>query len=142
MNSRILRILAFFGLALLLLSFSGCTALGEGRGTAGQAGTVETVPVHVKVMKADETELVNETISVARGETAYNALTKVATVESEQYAIGKFITAIAGVKPSSDEYWAFYIDGNYAQVGADGFIIEEETELLFIIEGLSESAWG
>lgn len=127
MNSKYL--LLVIGLIALVL-VSGCTT------QISETELQEPILVEVTVMLADGTELVNEDVMVEEGETAYDALTKLVTVEAEEYSIGKFITTIEGVNPEADEYWAFYIDGEYAQVGPDGFAIEDEVELLFKIEKL------
>lgn len=116
---------------MALLLVSGCTSTSE-----TPAEDAQNVQVHVRVLLADGKELINETVTVHPKITAYDVLKKVATVESKQFAIGKFITAIEGIKPSENEYWAFYIDGDYAQVGTDAFVIEKETELLFKLEKL------
>lgn len=119
--------------AMALLLMSGCTNTSDSSNNTADA---QQFPVKIIVMLADENKLVEENITVNAKTSAYDALIKVATVESKQFGLGKFITTIEGVKPAANEYWAFYIDGNYAQVGADSFKIEKETELIFQIQSM------
>jgi len=38
--------------------------------------------------------------------------------EYQQYDFGVFVTSIAGIAPAGNQYWSFYYNGQYAQVGA------------------------
>lgn len=39
-------------------------------------------------------------------------------VEYQEYSFGVFVTAIGGIKPAGNQYWAFYYNGKYSTVGA------------------------
>lgn len=70
-------------------------------------------------------------IEITNNETAFSLLQKAATengftVESTTYeGLGAFVTAIAGIKPEGNQYWAFYYNGQYSMVGASAQAISE-----------------
>lgn len=41
-------------------------------------------------------------------------------LQYQMYDFGVFITGIGGITPTGNQYWAFYYNGKYAQVGASG----------------------
>lgn len=101
-----------------------------------QATTNEKFAVSIKVISNSQI-IVDQNISVQKGKTALQALQEIALVEAKDYSFGKFITGISGINSSSSDYWAFYINGEYAQVGADSYVIESQVELTFKLESLS-----
>ncbi len=69
------------------------------------------------------------------GESAFDTLSKITKVESESSEFGEYVTAINGVKADSNsEFWAFYVNGEQAAVGADTYIAEEGDEFTWILE--------
>lgn len=52
-------------------------------------------------------------------QTALELLTDNAEVEYEEYDFGVFIKSINDIKNDDQNYWAFYVNGEYAQSGAD-----------------------
>lgn len=63
-------------------------------------------------------------VEIKTGDTAFSILQRAAAengfaVESTTYeGLGAFVTAIAGIKPEGNQYWAFYYNGQYSMVGA------------------------
>jgi len=56
------------------------------------------------------------------GKTALELLKKLHKIETEDYAgMGEFVTAIGGVKSDSNNFWAFYVDGEMAMEGAGDY---------------------
>ncbi|MEK6972912.1 MAG: DUF4430 domain-containing protein [archaeon] len=96
----------------------------------------EKFAVSIKVISNSQI-IVDQNISVQKGKTALQALQETALVETKEYSFGKFITGISGINSTSSEYWSFYINGEYAQVGADSYVIESPVELTFKLESLS-----
>ncbi len=47
---------------------------------------------------------------------------------------GKYITSIDGVTPSGNDYWAFYINGKMAEVGADSYQLKPGDQISFQYE--------
>lgn len=62
-------------------------------------------------------------IDVKDNDTAFSVLKNIAAqngfkVEYESYDFGVFVTSINGIKATGNQYWAFYYNGQYSQVGA------------------------
>ena len=47
---------------------------------------------------------------------------------------GKFITSINGVAPTGNDYWAFYVNGKQASVGADSYQLKPGDQISFQYE--------
>ncbi|PLS07225.1 DUF4430 domain-containing protein [Neobacillus cucumis] len=52
--------------------------------------------------------------------------------EETQY--GKLITSIKGIKAEGSNYWAFYVDGKMAAVGAEGYQLQKGNQISFQLE--------
>lgn len=57
------------------------------------------------------------------GDTAFSVLQRAASENKfaltfEKYDFGVFVTGIGGITPIGNQYWAFYYNGSYSQVGA------------------------
>lgn len=57
------------------------------------------------------------------GDTAWSILKRASTknnfvLQYQMYDFGVFVTGIGGIVPKGNQYWAFYYNGKYAQVGA------------------------
>ena len=69
-------------------------------------------------------------MEVGSADTAFGILQEAAAengfaLEFQKYEFGVFVTAIGGVKPSGNKYWAFYYNGKYSQVGASDQMVKE-----------------
>jgi len=69
------------------------------------------------------------------GKTALQILKEQHQVETETYDFGELVTAIDGKKSGDGQYWAFYINGELASVGAG----EYQTQSSDLIEWRLES---
>lgn len=62
-------------------------------------------------------------VDLQENENAFTILKEASTqngfpLEYQEYSFGVFITSIGGIKPSGNQYWAFYYNGKYSMVGA------------------------
>lgn len=66
------------------------------------------------------------------GTTAFELIAKNFDVKYESYSIGKMITCINGVcgDKAKNEYWFFYINGQLASVGTDGYRVKDKDAIL------------
>lgn len=55
-------------------------------------------------------------------------------VTYEQYDFGKMITSINGIKAEGTNFWAFYINGQSASVGADSYQLKAGDQISFQLE--------
>lgn len=119
------------GILLIAALLSGCINSNNSQASSN----AEKFDVSIKVISSEKT-LVDQTIAVEKGKTALQALQSVSLVDTKDYSFGKFIASISGINASSSEYWAFYVNGEYAQVGADAYKIEAPASFEFKIEKL------
>ncbi|MDO8686758.1 MAG: DUF4430 domain-containing protein [Candidatus Berkelbacteria bacterium] len=72
-------------------------------------------------------------VNLQENENAFTILKKASVengfpLEFQEYSFGVFITSIGSIKPSGNQYWAFYYNGKYSMVGAsDQKIINNDT---------------
>jgi hypothetical protein len=55
------------------------------------------------------------------GKTAMAVLKEKYTVETKTYSFGDSVESINGLKSDAGHYWAFYVNGVAAEVGADAY---------------------
>ena len=82
----------------------------------------------------NDTNTPEQTASISyrgiEGRTALELLKTKYNVETQEFTgLGEFVTAIDGVASNSSNFWAFYINGEQAQVGA-GSYITKSTDLI------------
>lgn len=70
------------------------------------------------------------------GRTALEILKGIKPVETKAYTgIGEMVVGIDGVKPEdSSEFWAFYVNGKQAQVGADQYVTKKGEKIEWKLE--------
>lgn len=69
------------------------------------------------------------------GEDALTTLLSLGTAETESSEFGEFVTSIEGVEAdSSSEFWAFYVNGAQASVGADSYVAQEGDKIEWTLE--------
>ncbi|MEH7546699.1 MULTISPECIES: DUF4430 domain-containing protein [Bacillaceae] len=52
----------------------------------------------------------------------------------EETNYGKMITSLKGIKAEGSNYWAFYVDGKMATLGAEGYQLQNGNQLSFQLE--------
>lgn len=70
-------------------------------------------------------------------ETVGEALEELGVIAGEESATGLYVKTVNGIRADYDEdgvYWAFYINGDYAQTGVDSTPISEGEEYAFKVE--------
>ncbi len=55
-------------------------------------------------------------------------------VETKQSSFGEFVEGINGVKADSKHFWAFYINGEFANIGAGSYATKEGETLSWKLE--------
>lgn len=78
-------------------------------------------------------------VDIETGDTAFDILKRAAAaykfaLEYQSYDFGVFVTAIGGVKPVGNQYWAFYYNGKYSNVGASAQAISENDTIYWKLE--------
>lgn len=77
-----------------------------------------------------------ETFQIASNETALQLLQKTATITTNGKKESAFVTEINGrvAEISKREFWAFYVNGKQASVGAGSYYIQPNDIILWKIE--------
>jgi hypothetical protein len=110
---------SFAVVAVLLALFAAACGGGDEGGQAAetQAPPAESQAAVLVTQDCGETVVVEKT-EVPAGQTALQALDRVADIETDDG--GKFVTAIEGIEQDESKQlaWLFYVNGKMAQVGA------------------------
>lgn len=68
-----------------------------------------------------------------RGSSVFDALNMTFDVGFSNFKnLGKFITSIDGVNQTSERYWIYFVDGNFAPVSTDKYVLEKDSTIKFI----------
>ena len=76
-------------------------------------------------------------IAVIDGQTAYDLLKTQYQVLIKEYDLGIFIEGINDLKNTDQYYWAFYLNDEYAQKGADQTILNKGDKIEFRYEEIA-----
>jgi hypothetical protein len=69
------------------------------------------------------------------GRTAMDLLKSNYRVETQSFGdMGDFVTSIDGVEPDSSHFWAFYLNGAQAQVGAGAYVTKSSDQIEWKLE--------
>lgn len=71
----------------------------------------------------------------AEGKTALELLRAAHRIEIKEFSgLGEFVTAIDGIEPDASHFWAFYVNGNQAQVGAGQYVTKATNQIEWRLE--------
>ena len=92
--------------------------------------------VTISVLDVDGGDIVGmKAVEIEDGDTALDVLEEVSEVEVKDSEWGPEIKSIEGVFADSNttnSYWAFYVNGGYASVGAGGYEVQHGDNILFL----------
>jgi hypothetical protein len=99
----------------LLLALAAC---GGDSGNGGEAAAPAEEQAAVLVTRGCGQEVVVERTDVPAGQTALQALDRVADIETDSG--GRFVTAVEGVEQDEEQQlaWLVYVNGEMAETGA------------------------
>ncbi|MCA9381941.1 DUF4430 domain-containing protein [Candidatus Dojkabacteria bacterium] len=72
------------------------------------------------------------------GQNALELLKSSAVVEYDEFQFGAFVTTINNLKADSEHYWAFYVNGEYAEKGIDSTTLNKGDEISLVYEALDQ----
>ncbi len=116
--------------SIFLLILSGCQkeAITATPAPTAQASIVSPSTVAQVVKKYEITATANKQQALA-------LLQTMAKVETKDYgSAGAFVTSINGLAGDAGHYWAFYVNGKYAQKGASQTVLTKGDKIQFIYE--------
>jgi hypothetical protein len=111
----------------IIYAFTQKPALAPTQGNTNVASlnqTVQTKSADQTAKSANPTDALMQAIRYS-GEDGRNALDLLEAghrVGLKNYTFGDMVNSIDGVEPDAQHFWAFYINGSLAQVGAGSFI--------------------
>ncbi len=80
-----------------------------------------------------------QSIDVAKGTNALEAMKLLADVNYSTSAFGAFVSSINGISNTADTYWLFWIDGNFADKAIDAYAINRDTVVIWRFLSAEES---
>ncbi|MEI6040111.1 MAG: DUF4430 domain-containing protein [Candidatus Berkelbacteria bacterium] len=102
-----------------------------------------TNTVYVKEVKHEVTVTIkglgSYQVNIESGDTALSVLKQAAAdnkfnLETQSYSFGDYVTQIGDQKPASNEFWAFYYNGNFSQVGASDQKVSDNDTIFWQLE--------
>jgi len=68
------------------------------------------------------------------GKSALELLKNQHQVETQPFGNDEFVQSINGIKPEPNQFWAFYVNGAQAQVGAGSYITKDGDQIEWKLE--------
>lgn len=98
--------------------------------------TVNVIKVSETINSGEDTTKVYISKEVVEGKTALDLLQKTTKIQTKGEGKNAFITEINGrhADDSKREFWAFYVNGKQAEVGAGSYVIKNNDEIEWKIE--------
>lgn len=136
-------LVSIFGFGNFLLNQGGAQRIinaTKNSQTSPEAAYIEISPTPLispsPEMVKEVPEMMEYTLTATvSGQTAFELLTSnVEDVEYTEYDFGTFINSIGGVAGDNENFWAFYLNDEKAQAGADTTVLEEGDQVKFIYE--------
>jgi len=64
-----------------------------------------------------------------QGTEALAAIEQLVAIEYQQRGGGVFVTRLCGVEPAGGQFWALYVDGQFAKVGIGSIRLDGDTQI-------------
>lgn len=88
--------------------------------------------------EATKKQTVYEFTASTSGQLAIDLIEAGAQVETQEYgSAGKFVTSINGLAGDNSNYWAFYLNGNYAEQGVSQTKLAKGDTIKFVYEAVT-----
>jgi len=114
---------------ILLVIFAMCTTQ--------QQSNLE-IDVKITIDSAGKGTDFNEYIKISEGSSALDAFSKVAEITVTSSTYGDYISAVSDLSEQQTEsgfvYWAFYLNNEYAPVGAGSYVLENGDNISLVYE--------
>ena len=140
MTKTATRIFLTISLVLTIsLGLSGCSLTSN---TQPETTTTVSAPADI-LQQTDEKENVGRPaeaeysyVASVSGQTALDLLKQNAEVQSKEFEFGTFIEGINGVLGDEKQYWAFYVNREFATEAADKTVLSEGDIATFRLEAV------
>ena len=140
MTKTATRIFLTISLVLTIsLGLSGCSLTSN---TQPETTTTVSAPADI-LQQTEEKESVGRPaeaeysyVASVSGQTALDLLKQNAEVQSKEFEFGTFIEGINGVLGDEKQYWAFYVNREFATEAADKTVLSEGDIATFRLEAV------
>ena len=145
--SFVLCMVLIVAVALFTTGCNGSSAGGDGGNTSaasGDAGSGQTEP---EQLGEGSTVFPFTVVDREGGETLFEihtdketvgeALSELELIAGEESELGLYVKTVNGITADYDKdgvYWAFYVNGEYAETGVDATVITEGDSYVFKVE--------
>lgn len=125
------RLLVLAALLMVSALMFGC--INQNNGVPDYLAAVD-----VKVFDGEK-YLVDKTVTVGHGTNGLDIMEEATEIEYTMQAYGAFVTSIAGREAAQDEYWALYVNREYADKGISLYEAENGMEIEWKLENINEA---
>jgi hypothetical protein len=73
------------------------------------------------------------------GKNALELLKASHQVQAKHYSFGDLVTGIDGITPDASHFWAMYVNGQFAQVGASSLITKNSDTIKWEIDAVADT---
>ena len=100
-----------------------------------QVQGVMTIPVKLTIDKNGQPGN-SRIVNIENGKTALDLLKNASSVKTQGEGTNAYVTELNGIKADTTkkEFWAFYVNGKLADVGADSYKLKANDQILWKIE--------
>jgi len=130
---------SLFGLLTILFLGTTLSACNLQLKTTDTPEANQPTPNVAQLAPSDAQPTTIEITAWEDGQTALALLDSVATVQKQEYGFGVFVEGVNGLLGDQNNYWAFYVNDEYAQQGADQTILQTGDVVRFVYEPVSTS---
>jgi len=130
---------SLFGLLTILFLGTTLSACNLQLKTTDSPEANQPTPSVAQLAPSDAQPTTIEITAWEDGQTALALLESVATVQKQEYGFGVFVEGVNGLLGDQNNYWAFYVNDEYAQQGADQTILQTGDVVRFVYEPVSTS---
>ncbi len=97
---------------------------------------IKTITVYQKIIKQETDNRSYDKVSIELGKTALELLQKTVPIKTKGEGKNAFIINIDNYEANNNkkEYWSFYINDQYAQVGAGSYILKDDDKIKWKID--------
>lgn len=92
-----------------------------------------------RALDLDGNEIASESLVVEKGLPALEAMRKSARIESKSFVAGEFVESINNVQAGPGQYWALYVNQQYADKGIGLYGVDSNQTMEWRLEKIQPS---
>lgn len=114
----------------------GVTSLKTSNENRSSTISLKKITVYQRTRENSKEKFIYDPYEIEEGKTALDLLQKTESVKIKGFGQSAFVTAINGIeaKAAEKKYWAFYINGKLAEVGAGSYQLQKGDQIEWKLE--------